>query len=144
MASITPDEIKQFILDYPELNNVKGVDEFTPEQIERAIDFVIDDFNTTPPLTIIYSKEDFPFRYLLLLGTVCHLYFGAAFHQERNHLPVSTGGVTVDDSAHSGNYTSLAGNLAAKYQDKLIRIKISLNLDNGWGGVRSEFCYGGW
>jgi hypothetical protein len=140
MASVTPAEIRQYIKDSPDLN-FKGEEEFTVADIERAIDFVVDDFNTTPPLDIVYYKEDFPFRSLLLLGVTAHLYFGESFHQERNNLPVSSGGVTVDDSSHSAPYMQLAGNLFARYEDQKRRLKISINISRGWGTIRSDFPY---
>jgi len=138
MAAITVDDVRLFIKDSPQ-SNYKGEAEFTTPQIERAIDFTISDFNSTPPLITGFTKNDFPYLSLLLLGVVSHLYKGAAIHQERNHLPASSGGVSVDDSAHANPYLQLANDLRAEYEQKKSMIKISLNMAQGWGGIGSEY-----
>ena len=139
MASITLDEVRKWIRDFPGANRLMADVEFTNEEIESAIDFAVDDINSVPPLCIIFSKATFPYRNVLLMGTVIHLYFGMAFHQERNHLPASTGGIQVDDKAHSQAYTNLASNLSAKFEERVKQIKVAINFDKGWGGVRSEY-----
>ncbi len=139
MASLTIDEIRQWIRDYPEANNLIGDVEFTNANIERAIDFVIDDINAVPPLDIVFDKATFPYRNILLMGVVVHLYIGQAFHQERNHLPASTGGISIDDKSHSQAYTQLASNLSAKFERQVKEIKIAINFNRGWGGIHSEY-----
>ena len=139
MASITPEDVRRFIRDKPEFNSYQGRSEFSPEEIESAIDFVIDEINAVPPLEIIFDKATFPFRSVLLYGVTAHLYLGEAFRQERNHLPVNSGGVSVDDFAHSSAYTNLANNISAKFEDRIRRIKIAINMDRGWGSIRSGY-----
>jgi len=133
MAAITVEDVRIFIKDYAGLNQLKGETEFSAPQIERAIDFTINDFNSTPPPIRPISKNNIPYLELLLLGVVGHLYTGVAFHEKRNQLPVTTGGISIDDSSRAASYTQLAANLLSVYDRKKKEIKISRNMSQGWG-----------
>ena len=141
MASfLTIDHVRNFINDHPDANHRLGDVEFSDQRIQEAMQFTVADFNETPPmLQTQQTVENFGYPRLLLYGTAAHLYRGEAAKQERNHLPYSTGGVSVNDSSHFAQYLQLSQTYDSKYEDSKQKIKVQINLNQGWGDIHSEY-----
>ena len=137
--SVTAEDVRAFLRDHPECNVLTDEADFTPEQINRARNFVVADFNSTPVITS-FPEDKFPFVNILLLGMSAWLLNGLAVQQTRNHLPYSTsGGVQVDDSNKGPQYSAMADKFQAMYEKKTRDTKNQINLDQGWGRVSSEY-----
>ena len=136
--SIKAEDVKDFLRDTVEENFLTDEEDFSPERIERAIAFVVNDFNTTTVITS-YSVTTFPFRNILLLGVSAWLLKGLAVHQTRNHLSYSVAGVQIDDTDRGPAYAAIAANFQAEYEVKVRQLKNQLNLDEGFGSVSSEY-----
>ena len=137
-ATLTTEDIAQFLNDFPELNRLTSKPEFTSERVNRAIQFVIDEWNETPPLIHNYTRESFPYRTTLLYGTVGHLFAGESAFQERNHLAYSSGGLSVDDSNKAQPYMQISQYFSGKFKEVMERQKRAENVLNGWGVVPSR------
>lgn len=139
MSKITTEDIAHFLNDFPELNRLTRKPEFSSERVQRAIQFVVDEWNETPPLIRAYTVENFPYRTTLLYGVVGHLFAGEAAFQERNHLPYNAGGLSVDDSNKSGAYLQFANFFKAQFKDYMERQKRAENHAQGWRIISSGY-----
>lgn len=123
MAAITIAEIRTFLNDTPESNRVLRKVEFNSERIQQAINYVVSDWNETPPLVANYTVDTFPYKTALLYGVVSFLLKSESISQERNHLGYQSGGLSIDDSNHSGAYTQLANYFEQQYKNQIERLK---------------------
>lgn len=141
--------VRMFMRDYPALNRLIQGQEHSDRLIAWAIMDAIDDFNSTPPFTG-YQLNSFPSKYLLLRATVISLLESIGLLMTRNHLTFSDGGIQVGVSDKTPLIQSWIALFTNKYEEKKIKMKIALNIENGWGGgVASEYSwcagfYGGW
>lgn len=141
--------VRAFMRDYPELNRLIMGEEHSDRLIAWAVIDALEDFNTTPPLTG-YGLINFPSKHLLLRGTVISLLESVGLLMTRNHLTFSDGGIQVGVSDKTPLIQSWIHLFERKYEEKKQRLKIAINIENGWGGgVHSEYqwtsgFYGGW
>lgn len=142
-------QVRTYMRDYPELNRLIKGEESSNRQIVWAILDTLDDFNTSPPFTS-YTLFSFPSRSLLLRGIVCSLLESIGLLQTRNHLNVSDGGLQVGISDKTPFIQSWLNLLRNAYEEKKMRLKIAINIENAWGGgIHSEYrfvnnFYGEW
>jgi hypothetical protein len=143
-------QVRHFMRDYPELNRLIKGEESSTRQIVWAIMDTLDDFNTTPPLIGTFTLSNFPSKSLLIRGVVCSLLESIGLLQTRNHLNFSDGGIQVGINDKTPFIQSWLQLLRNKYEDKVAKIKIAINIENAWGGgVHSEYrfvnnFYGEW
>jgi len=141
--------IRLYLRDYAELNRLIKGEEHSDRMIAWAVMDALDDYNKTPPLTS-YALTNFPSSSLLRLGTVVNLLESIGLLQTRNHLTFSDGGIQVGVSDKTPLLQAWIQMLQNKYEDKKQKLKIAINIENGWGGgVNSEYLwtngfYGGW
>jgi hypothetical protein len=141
--------VRLFTRDYPALNRLIQGEESSNRLIAWAVIDAIDDFNSTPPLTR-WGFSNFPSRHLLLRGTVISLLESVGLLMTRNHLTFSDGGIQVGVSDKTPLIQSWIQLFTNKYEEKKLRLKISMNIEGAWeGGVHSEYLwtsgfYGGW
>src|SRR3954465_7030455 len=95
---ITEKEIRVFLMDKPELNPLLGGLKFNSEDIEQAVINTIDHFNASLPQTgQNYTVENFPSRYILLIGVSGYLLKSASINESINQLDYNVEGVSVQD-----------------------------------------------
>jgi len=137
-VAITAEDVKDFLRDTVEENFLTDEEDFPPERVERAIAFVVNDFNTLTVITS-FSPSTFPFSNILLLGVSAWLLKGLAIKQTRNHLSYSVAGIQIDDTNKGPAYMAIAKDLQNDYESKARNVKNQINLDEGWGSVASEY-----
>jgi len=135
---LQPNDVRLFIRDRPEWNRLLNKEEFSQEQIDQAMKLTVMLFNDITPSTQ-YTVKEFPYQYLLLIGTVYHLLFGGGLGRSRNRLAYQTDGVSVDDEAHADVELSLSSQLKAEFMQMAKDKKIEANVKRGWGNVPSEY-----
>jgi len=142
--------VRTFLRDFPELNRlIRGV-ENSNRLIFWSIDDALEDWNTTPPLIGPVSIETFPSRRLLVRGATINLLESVGLLQTRNHISFSDGGLQVGISDKTPLIQSWLQYFKNDYEQKKLRLKVSINIENAWGGgVNSEYLwingfYGGW
>lgn len=136
---LTPDQVRLYIQDKAENNHLLDTEEFSDIQINMAIDLAISEFNLIPPLSM-FSSKNFPSQFVALImsGTLGKLYSGAAALLARNHMEYSDGGLTVPVEERMQLYTSLAEMYNQYFNQTANKVKIYLNIEDGWGEVSSD------
>lgn len=141
--------VRMYLRDSPELNRLIQGEEHSDRLIAWAIIDALEDFNVTPPFTA-YQLTNFPSKSLLRQGAVINLLESVGLLMTRNHLNFSDGGIQVGVSDKTPLIQSWIQLFTNKYEDRKNKIKIALNIENGWGGgIHSEYLwtsgfYGGW
>ena len=116
--------------------------EFDLADISAAIMRPVDYWNDALPPIYPYTTENFPFRARWLDGIIANLLMMAAMRYRRNHLPYSAGGVSVDDQNKFNQYDQIGRQMWDEYKSWVRQRKISLNMQDTFGSLHSE--YGGW
>lgn len=133
-------ELRDFLRDKVELNSLIGKEESDDSSLADAIEDAIDDYNTTPPLTI-FNDENFPSKSLLKIGATLWILRSAGMEMSRNHLTYQDGGMSVEVKEKTQLYQSWLQNFEDLWERKKRAMKLEVNLQAGWGGVGSP--YGG-
>lgn len=142
-ARITVNDIRRFIMDKPEANTLIDGVRWSDEDIDKACMDVIDAYNVIPPPIGFVSKiENFPMRYLLLIGVTGHLLRGAAVSEASNQLNYSAEGVQISDRDKAQIFTELGNNYWKEFMDMSKQVKISQNVNALLGSVGSEYGWG--
>ena len=137
---ITNTDISLFLMDRPELNTLIDGSRFTPEMINKAVLYTIDQFNTAnPPTNSFYTVESFPSVSLLLLGVCSWLLKSAAIGDAANQFNYSADGVTIQDRDKAQIFLSLGQMFAADFKETTMNLKMNMNVGQCYGGVGSEW-----
>jgi len=133
--------LRLFMRDTPELNRLIRKEESDDEMYEFAIEMTISEFNSIPPIIGRASIESYPSLYLLMQGSAIQLLRSNGILQARNELNYSAGGSSFMRSNKSNYYLAWINSFIGAYTQHLQQIKISRNIQAGWGdgGVRSEY-----
>lgn len=120
------------------LNNV----EFPDVEIVHSILRPVQEWNETPPPVAYFTAGNFPWRNAWLNAIVANLLMIAAHWYERNRLPASHGGITVDDRNKANPYLVVAKLLRQEWKEFLIHKKVQINAERAAGSVGSSYNYG--
>jgi len=132
--------------DFPSLNRlIEGV-EHGDRTIAMCVMATLEDINLSAPPGLTFTLENFPFTYLLMIGTMWHLLTSEAILQARNHLTYSDGqGVQVNQSDHASMYLNLTQKFQSEYEQKKQNFIVKENIARAMGpggsnvGVYSDF-----
>jgi hypothetical protein len=108
--------------------------------INMSIELAADDFSNTPPLIGQFTPERVPAN-MLILGTLIWVLRSAGFLQSRNQLEYSDGGIVVRVSDKTSLYQSWIANLIQEYEAKKLTYKKSVNAEQAYGGLHSEYSF---
>ena len=141
--------VRLYLRDFPQLNRLVKGEESSDRMIAWAIMDFLSDFAGTPPPLGYYPLEDLLTLHqqaLALRGTVISLLESVAILQARNHLNFSDGGLSVGVSDKAPLLLQIRNQLAQKYEQQKMQVKVSLNISNAWGvGEHSEYYFiNGW
>lgn len=129
--------------DSPESNALLGGYELTDITIEQCIQMAEMEYNMTPPVITNYTVIDHPAIGLLVYGTMIEMLFSAGVLNSRNRLSYSAGGVQVNVSDKAGEYGNWIQLLLSRYNQLKLQHKQYLNMNAGYGEVRSEYAWNG-
>ena len=103
----------------------------------------LDDINNTPPLYATYTVETFPFRSLLLRGTVLTILESVGLLQTRNQLNFTDGGISVAVSDKAPMIMNWIQMLRSSYEQKKQQYKIAMNISHAFEGsaVLSDYYF---
>lgn len=134
------DKIRRFMRDNPYLNRLTDGYESSDDDIVDAIVDAIDDFNQTPPFISSFNMSNPPPLSLLKRGVVICLLESLGLLDTRNSLQYADGGlnVNIDKTGAIQSWIQLFTN---KYEEKKIRWKTSVNIENAQGlaSISSEY-----
>jgi hypothetical protein len=136
---LTVEEVQEHIRDASENNHLIDGQEFSPTVINIAIKLAISEWNTIPPLSVA-SLESFPMgaKSVLMNGTLWKLFAGQAALLARNTMNYSDGGLQVPVEERFPLYIQMAAMYEQSFMNAAQRLKIHLNMEDGWGGVMSD------
>lgn len=133
-APLTIAQVRMFIRDScAEDNRLLDDLEYSDQEIMLAMTLPVDYWNEQPPPIGRYTYNNFPFRYQWLNATAGLLMKQATQSRLRNYLPVSGGGLTVDDGRWR-EYASLGKEMWDDYRAWVRVNKISTNMQGAYGG----------
>lgn len=133
-------KIRKYMRDQPMLNRLTQGYESSDEDILEALEDALDDFNQTPPFIGRYGLGNPPPWSILKRGTVICLLESVGMLNTRNALPFSDGGIQVQTNK-TPEIQAWLQLFTNKYEEKKIRWKTSVNIENTWGvaAVSSEY-----
>lgn len=140
---LTISEIRLWARDtQPAVNDLLDEVEYSDNEIAAAIRRGIDLWNGTTPYlrNYTFNTTSFPaeYRSQWINVTIGFLKIMAADWYERNHLPYSAGGVSIDDRNKFQGYRQDGYAKVQEYQMFVKDAKVSLNMRGGFG--RTGFC----
>jgi len=131
--------LRLFMRDTPQLNRLIRREESDDEMLRFAIDMAISDWNSTSPLISSVYIGNFPSLYLLMQGAAIQILKSQGLLQARNELNYSAGGSSFVRSNKTQYYQSWMINVSNEYELKKRNFKISRNIEQGYGGIASEY-----
>jgi len=131
--------LRLFMRDTPQLNRLTRKEESDDTLLEFAIEMCISDWNTSPPLIGAVNICNFPSLFLLMHGAAIQILSTQGLLQARNQLQYNAGGSSFMRSDKTNIYFQWMTAFDNKYQLQKRNVKISQNIEGGWGGVDSEY-----
>jgi hypothetical protein len=116
--------------------------EFSDEEIITAIKKPVDEFNALYQPKTSYTVSSFPgrWRFFWMNAVIGYLLRIAALSYSRNHLPYSTGGISVDDKNKANEYLTQSSMYLGEWRDFIKNTKLEINIGNGFGYIGSGYC----
>jgi hypothetical protein len=136
-------EIRMYLRDYPELNRLIEGEETSDRMIAWAVIDTLDDIINRPPFIGAFTVASFPYKSLLLRGTVITILESVGILQTRNQLQYSDGGISVGASDKAPMLMQWIQMLSTSYEQKLDKWKISRNITEAFDGqsVMSDYYF---
>ena len=125
---VTPDQVRDFMRDFPDKNILVDGVEFEDPEVERAIRMTISMGNAIARPTN-YSVTNFPNDYVLLMGVCSYLLKSEGIRQLRNEAMYQDGNIQpvgLDNKQQA--YTALAAQYLQEFTQMLTAIKVQQNL----------------
>jgi hypothetical protein len=136
---LTPDDVREYLRDSVGNNLLIDTEEFNDVVINLAMDLACSEFNMMPPSSAV-DRFMFPNKALLMSGTLYKMFYGQAALLARNTMQYSDGGLQIPIEERFALYQSLAAMYKEDFQSSCRMLKISINMDEGWGEVRSDYA----
>ncbi|MGA1353693.1 MAG: hypothetical protein ACO32I_02760 [Candidatus Limnocylindrus sp.] len=136
-------QVRQYLRDYPELNRLIDGEETSDRMIAWSVIDALDDINNTPPLIGTFTIETFPYRHLLMRGTVLAVLESVGLLQTRNQISYSDGGISVNASDKAPMIMNWINMLRGQYEQKKQQYKIAVNISEAFDGdaVLSDYYF---
>jgi len=145
--AVTEDKIRMFFRDYA-LGHLPGGQgnilldtvQFTPDELTNAIEFAVDNWNAITPMSS-HTAENFPNRYVLLLGTARFLMLSESFHQLRNQISNVQDGDIAPTGIYEKHqlYLQLAQQLKGEWDQITRAMKNQFNMEGAYGFIGSGY-----
>lgn len=135
--------VRMYLRDYPELNRLIDGEETSDRMIAWAVIDTLDDINNRPPFIGSFTCATFPYKSLLLRGTVVAILESVGILQTRNQLQYQDGGISVGASDKAPMLMQWINMLKMSYEQKLDKWKISQNITQAFDGtsVMSDYYF---
>lgn len=138
--------LRTFLGDTKDDNKLIPGEELGHDKLKLAIALTLDEFNNAPPFTS-FTLQTFPSLMVLMHGATVQCLIMAGLIQSRNYLQFSDGGISevIGDKApmYQGWINQLASVLA-NYKSTTEAIKVSINMEQGFGYIASPYGNGIW
>jgi hypothetical protein len=135
------DKLRAFIKDSALLNGLLEAEENTDLFLHSCLEDAVDEINYWNHPVTSYVMTSFPSWALLKNGSILQYLTGAGIHSARNTFTYSDGsGIQANDADAWGRYINYYNVLTAKYYRNLTNFKMRINVEDGYGGVHSEYA----
>ena len=131
--------VRSWMKDFAHKNRLLVDEEANDASLLVYLEVAVDDFNNTTMPRTSFTFANFPSYALLLWGTVIQALTGEQLLQIRNRLNYTDGGLTVATSDKAGDYAAVIQALLMKYERQKQDLKVFLNVEDGFGGIPSEY-----
>lgn len=138
-TSILIRQVRDFLRDHPALNALTDGEETSDALLRLYVAMAVDDWNATPPLIGNVNVTTHPSPTLLIYKVIALVLWSASILQARNNLAYSDGGISVQTSDKAPVYMQLAGVFTQQYEGQKAALKRSLNIEQAYGGIHSEY-----
>ncbi len=121
---------------------IDGV-ETSDRLIAWAVIDTLDDISNTPPMLGFFSVDTFPYKHLLLRGTVIAILESVGLLQMRNQISYSDGGISVQASDKAPMIMQWISMLRTMYEQKKKDFKMAYNLQQGFDAqsIMSDYYF---
>ena len=126
-------EIRRHLRDYGEATSLLGEYEFSTADIVSTILDPLREFNETPPESIRYTTQTFPWRKAWRDAIVAELLRSAANYYLRNKAQTRGGSLTFDERNKNAEYLALAQTYRGEWLHFVARKKNEISA-RGWFG----------
>lgn len=127
---------------HPSANSILEECEFSLEEIYGCIQESLADFNDMAPnIGSSFTATTFPWPYRLADCVASKLLDRASIWYARNNMSVQAAGLNADDMNKAGLYAELAQKRRQIWEDWAKMQKRTMNIEAGWGTVRSRAYY---
>lgn len=137
MASLSIDEVREYVSDYAPNNYLIDGEEFTDTFIALCISLGIDSYNSMTPRSS-FNEHNFPSKIILLLATCAQMYQAKASLLARNTMQYSDGGIQIPVEERSELYMGLSNSFRSQFREAAQPLKVQQNMESGWGEIRSD------
>lgn len=136
-------ELRQFLRDFPELNRLIDGQETSDRMLAWCVIDALDDFNNTPPLLGHFTVSTFPYRSLLIRGSVITVLESVGLLQTRNQLQFSDGGISVGVSDKAPMIMQWLNMFKSSYEMKKNNYKRAMNIEAALTGesILSDYFF---
>lgn len=138
------DSLRAFIKDQAAKNRLLNfVQENTDDELDMYLNMSLGFLNAIPPLIGSFSLATFPIPLLLIHQATIECLISNGILNSRNDLTYNNGGITVriSDGDKYHRHLEWLTNIANRGIDSLLKIKIALNIEGGYGGSHSPYAY---
>jgi hypothetical protein len=125
-------KIRDFLRDYPELNELLEARENSDELLKMSVEFILNDFNQQPPITN-FGIDNFPSIPHLVMGAAAHALQSAMIWYSRNRINISDGGISLLYKDKAGEYASIVAGFMEQYTRWKMMYKKGMNLEQFYG-----------
>lgn len=133
------DALRAFSQDLRARNRlIGGLEHLNDSELELALKFSLDDWNTTTPPTR-ETFESHPSVVLLFLGAQIRAQDMRANEQTNNQLTFSNSGISQSVSDKTALHVGHAQRMQAEYETKKRLSKTAANLEQAYSGTWSEY-----
>ena len=132
-------DLRMFMRDKEDLNFVRGEEEFTDAELDKALEYATMEWNNTPPPIGSATVTTHPAPNLLMMGGALWLMASDSIRSIRNPHAFSDGGIQVSELSKIGNSNVVQGPMRAQYERTMVQIKTNMNIMAGFGGVPGEY-----
>ena len=144
-------QVRRFVQDYPEVNELFEGEETTDQQIARYLVDVVEQWNSTPPLitsaelnlnALVMNPALRGVRKNIVDAAAARIMSSIVLKLARNDMPYTAGNVTIQPHAVWRNLQPIVQDMKIEFKQFLQEYKIALNIQGAWGSVHTEMYVG--
>lgn len=133
---IGPDDVRDHIQDFMEVNIPLGIEYLGNSDLEKCIQWAVDDFNDSPPIFRFrqFDVYTFPYKSLLLKGAIAKAFDLTKKKELRGEMQYSDGGIDSIIYHKTDKFQAMHQEALQDYEAFKMRTKRQMNMESCYGG----------